>query len=33
MQLVHQGVGVTTAYTGAEMQSLCQVWDTQENNY
>lgn len=30
VQLVHTHVGVVGAYTGAEMQSLFEVWDRQE---
>lgn len=30
VQLVHTKVGVVTAYTGAEMQSLFHIWDQQE---
>lgn len=30
VQLVHNKVGVVWAYTGAEMQSLFQMWDQQE---
>jgi hypothetical protein len=30
VQLVHAHVGVVGAYTGAEMQSLFEVWDRQE---
>ncbi len=31
VQLVHTNVGVVGAYTGAEMQSLFQMWDEQED--
>jgi hypothetical protein len=30
VQLVHQKVGVVGAYTDAEMQTLFQMWDEQE---
>ena len=31
VQLVHSKVGVVGGYSGAEMQSLLQVWDQQED--
>jgi len=31
VQLVHSKVGVVGGYSGAEMQSLLQVWEQQEN--
>lgn len=31
VQLVHTKVGVVGGYTGAEMQSLLQIWDQQES--
>ena len=32
VQLVHTDVGVVGAYTGAEMQSLFEEWDRQEED-
>lgn len=33
VQLVHNKVGVIWAYTGAEMESIFQIWDKQEDKF